>query len=85
MNDRTLHVFANKVIDWVVAADAADASVVWTEHTGDAYDEQYSGPWSKLDDTKLLVVNDEEDGHITREAAEWAARNGRGFLASTEY
>lgn len=80
-----LHVFANTVVDCVVAASEADASVVWAEHCGEAYDEEYSGKWKRLDDEKPLVVNDEVDGQIERRAIDWATIHGRGFLCSTEY
>lgn len=84
-----LHVFANKVTDWVVATSPEDASAVWVEHCGldgETYPEREHGAWSQLPDDKALVIRDEDhDQKITKTAAEWAAHNGRGFLASTEY
>lgn len=79
--------------DYVIATSPEDAHAAYCEHLvedEDAFD------WLRLgDDTELTIWCDRDDGSIaaidddgaepvTRTAAEWVERCGRGWLCSTE-
>lgn len=71
-----LHVYQNAT-HWVVALSAEDASKVVLEVLGETCD-----GWCVLhDDSSFTLTVD--DGQETRTCREWA-RDGRGFLGSTE-
>lgn len=92
-----LHVFRNRVVDWVVAWSVSDAARVYRQYLL----AQYSGAsdWSESDfdftqepDKKILAITDESrptrrgtHRRVRRSCRRWAAENGRGFLASTEF
>ena len=90
MTKPDLHVFKNKVIDWVIAESIEDAREVVREQYG--HDE--FEPWSpafeftQLPDDEVLTVrsDDDDDGDEPESMTcrEWA-ETGRGFLASTEF
>lgn len=96
MGDRQLHVFEMGP-DTVIAYDVEDAWAVWCERLGEKR-EDYE-PWdepAQLDDDKPLKIWSDSDGVIcepgedggavaTRTCREWADREGRGFLCSTEW
>ena len=74
--------------NWVVAASAADAAVVYLEVTGSDPDE--AGPWTRLPDDEPLCIEIEPpeafepdstgENLVTKTAKEWAACMGRGYL-----
>lgn len=83
-----MHIYTNEVTDWIIAADEADANAVLREHYGYTQaqlEEEGAHVRKQWPDDKLLRVHD-DDG-VKRELlpAEWIAREGRGFLCSTEY
>jgi hypothetical protein len=94
-----LHVFVYRGCDWVVAANVEDAWACLEEQHGEGFrdDEDLEGNagWERLADDSELVIWCDDDGDIaeidedgagpiTRTCADWVARSGRGFLASTE-
>lgn len=93
-----LHVFHDGW-NWVVAASAEEAVKAYAEHIGDDIcpDEDGGAPehWKQLSDEVTIEIWCDEDGSITeveadgaepvgRTCAAWIARNGWGFLCSTE-
>ena len=85
-----LHVFCNGT-DKVIATDIEDAWAAWCETTGESR-EAYSGEtwaWEQMpDDASLPIMRDPESGDRTKDTltcAEWVAKDGRGFLCSTEW
>jgi hypothetical protein len=87
--------------DWVVAYDAEDAALVWLQHNGyetpasfAEANEKYGWELPSFEEyTKpgLTIMCDadgdpsDEGANVTRTPAEWAEREGRGFLCSTEF
>ncbi len=88
--DRALRVFADPDEDeFYVAVDEADLKVAWEEMCGSGFDEAYGEwRWRKLDPNEPLTINMADDDappkRVTKTAAEWAAEQGRGFLAGRE-
>lgn len=94
MNAPTLHVFYDGGADCVIAASPADAHAVWCKTMGA---ENSDVEWEQCaDDDTLTVWCGKENGEIcepygdnahevTLTHREWVAREGRGFLCSTEY
>lgn len=84
----TLHMYKEEC-DSVIAESKEDAAVVWAEHTGCDYrgefDEDPIECWDQIPDDRPVKLSYPEDVAATRTAAEWCARDGRGFWASTEY
>ena len=84
-----LKVWANGVIDWVVAESAEDARAVANEHTGGPGDDDDEIPagdeWEAEPDDKVLSIHGDEGGTEEKTCAVWVAQNGRCFLCSTEY
>jgi hypothetical protein len=78
----TLRVYANDVVDWVIASSPEDADAVCREHTGDTDDDPHN--WTVCADDHVLPIHT-DDGTIEKTCAEWVAEHGRGFLCSTEY
>ena len=85
-----LHVFQSQC-DWWVATDEAEAAKMLEEHYGDTVEEM-DEEFRLLPDDEVIKIVCDEDGRISdsgesvpRTAAEWAKREGRGLLASTEY
>lgn len=86
----TLHVFTNEN-EWYVARDLDDAYLAMEEHSGtkredvDRFDELLQ----MRDDESLGVICDgdgvisDEGDELVMTAAQWAKREGRGFLCST--
>lgn len=77
--------------DYVVARDVEDARQALYEHRGgdlDDYDDEFT---AVADDKPISIYVDEQDcisddGNVlTLTAREWAQREGRGFLCSSEY
>jgi hypothetical protein len=81
MSEAVLHVFTDDV-EWVIAADAADARKVYEEYSGapdlDGLD------WDLCDDGKLFTFFDGNDS-IVKTFGEWATEKGRGYFASENY
>lgn len=84
-------------IETVIAADLADARLVWHEQRGgdveDFDEEAEEAPWREMEDGEMLAISCDEDGDptddtdavpTTKTAAEWAKR-GREYLCSTEF
>lgn len=81
---KELHVYRNKVIDWVIAESPSDADAVLIEHGGGPPDEP--SEWEQLPDDRVIWIRDEDlVGRQEKTCAEWAAERGRCFLASTEF
>jgi hypothetical protein len=84
-----LHVYANKIVDWVVAASPEDAIAVAREHAksiGCADEEADLDGYVQEPDDKVLKIDWHYNGvKVAKTCVEWAAFNGRGFLCSTEY
>jgi hypothetical protein len=88
MSKTDLHVFTDGT-DTVVAKDLPDVQRVYEEHVMVKFvDEGMSlDDWEQVHDDEPIAIND-YDGHggkLTLTAKEWAARDGRCFLCSTEY
>ncbi len=84
-----LHVYRNKIVEWVVAASPEDAAkVLLHHHDGSADPEELDLKFAQEPDDKLLRIV-EYDGpggdNQTLSCKEWASINGRGFLCSTEF
>lgn len=90
----TLHVFTDRT-DFYVGASIEDVRAAWYELTGEDLEWFASEEWEQLPDGHSMTIwcedgfptEPESDGaeRVTKTHAEWAASNGRGFLASTEY
>jgi hypothetical protein len=91
----SLHIYEFGDTDWVVATSSEDAWVVWLAHVGGTRadysdteepdlvpDDKRVGFWIDAAG-KIAEVNDGEVVYKT--AREWAQREERGFLASTDY
>jgi hypothetical protein len=92
---RSLHIYEFGDTDWVVATSPEDAWIVWLAHVGGTRadyldteepdlvpDDKRVGFWVGADG-KITEVND--GAVVYKTAREWADREGRGYLASTEY
>jgi hypothetical protein len=87
-----LHVWTNEE-EWYVAKDDADFREQWREMMGDESPDDYD--YRQMPDDETITIDVGADGEIadddgndpvaktTRTAGEWAARNGRGLLATT--
>jgi hypothetical protein len=72
-------------VDCVVARDKKDAWELWEEETGMTPDE-VDGVIQLVPGDKVWTIEDEETGEKTQmTCAEWAEKNGRGLLCSSEY
>lgn len=85
----SLHVYKNGVTEWFVAESKSEAAVIaekyLTEVCGVARDEM-DLDFVQVADTRPMTIDEEDNsGAKTMTAAEWAAHNGKGFLATTEY
>lgn len=83
-----MHIYTNEVTDWIIAADEADANAVLCEHYGytqEQLEEEHIQITSQWPDDKTLTVRDDDGVRAKLLPAEWIAREGRGFLCSTEY
>ena len=86
----TMHVFKNEITEWVIAESPEDAVAVFLEHVGGTREdhEDYDFDFVQCPDGEPLTIRT-DDGPAgterrTQTCAEWAAEEGRGFLASTE-
>lgn len=79
-----LHVFANDVVEWVIARDEADATAVWHEFFGES-EEPVDTNWVRLEPWTVITVHDDDLGVRTMTCAGWIVESGRGFLCTTEY
>ncbi len=60
-NEKQLHVFANDVVESVIAYDPADAVKVWEETVGEVYfPEDCGGPFEQLPDDAEYTLTEEE-------------------------
>lgn len=89
---RGLHVFCMGDTDYVIAHNVDDAWALLSEQ-GYERDEYHEDDLEELPDGGSLAIRVDADGDITddsgeplkRTHAEWAEREGRGFLCSTEF
>jgi hypothetical protein len=82
-----MHIYVNKVIDWVIAESVDDANAVLSEHYGYTLEQLIDDDTQiteQLPDDKPLTL-DEDGSKTTLTAAEWIAKEGRCLLGSTEY
>lgn len=87
-----MHVFANDVVEWFVAASVEDAKTAAKEFwdsNGITYEDEHL-EFGQVPDQKVLEMTtgyDERGRSITarKTAAEWANSSPRGFLMTTEY
>lgn len=86
----TLHVYTTSC-DWWVAESEEAAALMHKEHYGETLEEMCDD-LTLLPGDKIIRIVCDENGEISdhgesveRTAAEWAAREGRGLLASSEY
>lgn len=84
----SLHMFREET-DTVIAESPEDAAKVWAEQCGD-YREARDGDdpvecWGQIPDDKPVTLSYPEEVAATMTAAEWCAKDGRGFWGSTEY
>lgn len=87
-----LHVYRNRVIEWVVAESPEQAlhllAVYLVEECGYDPSEVDAQLTQEPDDKMLSMLCDGPDTHIeervTKTCAEWAAEHGPGFLGTTE-
>jgi len=84
----SLHVYENEVIDWIVAESEEEARAIGLSQSGDS--EEYKDlEYTQCADDQPLTINwddgPEGAGKMTLTCAEWCAKNGKGFLCSTEY
>lgn len=87
-----LHVWTNDE-EWYVARDEEDWRAQWREMMGDESPDDYD--YRQMSDDETITIDVGADGEIadddgndpvakkTLTAGEWAARNGRGLLATT--
>ena len=81
---KPLHVYQNEVIDSIVATSEEEARQIAYEYTEQS--EEYSDlEYTQRPDDMPLTIHDDEGGKEIKTCAEWCARNGKGFLCSTEY
>jgi hypothetical protein len=80
--------------EWVIAPDVAVAAHQWHLQIGDD-PEDYDFTWTALEPTEPLTIWCDDDGtpgevdgdgcdRVTLTAAEWVAKIGLGYLASSE-
>ncbi len=79
-----LHVFEAELSMWVIASSPEDAQKVQVEYEGTTTEEAYAPEeWARVSADKVLSIRDDGTGETSkRTAAEWIARQGRGFLCS---
>lgn len=91
-SDEVLRVWSNGT-DTVVARDIEDAWAVWSEHSGEKREDYDDGDvWTEVARSIRIWCNangeisDGGDGDeaVEMTAEQWARKNGRGFLCSTE-
>jgi hypothetical protein len=54
------HVFANDVVETMIARDEEDAVKVWEETVGEKYDFEENGKFEKLDDDEIYTLYEEK-------------------------
>jgi hypothetical protein len=82
----TLHVYQDTTkTDWVIAYSIDDASRVWSEHYGEDLSDYPDLKWTLVRWDTTITVRSDIGCDLELKASDWINRNGRGFLASTEY
>ncbi len=69
--------------EWVIARDPEDADLVYEETVGEKY--RPNGEpvmWTMLPSDRVVKLDDEEEGLLSKTCAEWAKERGRGHLGS---
>ena len=85
-----LEVWTNDV-DTVVVPDRADIESVIAEHCGYTFEQEGMSldDWSRVPDDQPITIRNVHDrgwdDKLTMTAGEWAKREGRCFLCSTEW
>lgn len=69
--------------EWVIAYSETDATEVYKEMGGELLDEGMH--WQRLDDSKVLNMDDAPEGTESKTCAQWCASNGRSYLGSGNY
>lgn len=95
VTDLKLKVFRVRLggaVEWYVAESPDDVRAIVTDSYGDEFDDEFSSgeasPEAMPEGRELRISTEgygSDAGCVTRTCAEWAAENGRGKLASTEY
>lgn len=81
---RDLHVYRNES-DFVIAESPEHAVILWNENTGCPEEDLDDNEFYQLNDDMPLTIESEDcPGKTTKTCAEWA-KDGPGFLCSTEY
>lgn len=90
-----LHVYANDITEWFVADSAEEAAIIAEEHGRKCgmRVEEMGLVFEQVPDDRVLTIEHEvtrggvHEGAVKKSmtCAEWAALNGKGFLATTEY
>ena len=89
---KELHCYSDGYSDMVVADSKEDALEVWCAHVGEN-PEDYVNVFEQIPGDKMIKIIDGEDCVYTitedtqyteKTAAQWAKKNGRGFLCSSE-
>jgi hypothetical protein len=87
-----LHVYCFDDCEWVVAESIDDAWAVWSESIGQKREDWPDGAWEQEPDDKSMRIIVDDDGAISDQGErleltcrEWATREGRGYLCTTEY
>lgn len=87
--ERVLHLFKLDDTCTVVARDEDDAWAVWCDSIGEKREDYQGSSWEQVPDDELVsIIRDVYAEHHVKDtmtAAEWAAKDGRGFLCSTEW
>jgi hypothetical protein len=88
-----LSVYANSVTEWYVAESPEQARAMLLEansisHGPNIPEAELDLEFTQEPDDKVLKLEIDESGDLQVKeltCAEWAAKNGKGFLATTEY
>lgn len=81
----SLKLYKNDVIEWVVAESPEDATAIMLSEKMH-YDDPPEWEELPMDSKWTLFGQFTDDGKdLTLTAAEWIARQGRGFLGTTEF
>ncbi len=83
-----MKIYENMVTDWVIAESMDDANQVLCEHyqrTPEKLLEDELQVVGQRADDKPLTITDDDGTKTTLLPEEWVAREGRGFLCSTEF
>lgn len=76
--------------EWIIARDERDARAIWCESMGEKLEDYPDQEWAEVPGEQTLTMMVDADGKICcsddrfaalkLNAAEWIAREGRGYL-----